>query len=479
MILDVKMPMFDVNDEKAILSEFFVSEGQYVERGAPICAIETSKAVNELTAEKSGYIRGISCKEGDAISLNETICFIVESPDQQVEKKVSKKQLSGTFSVTQRAENLAKELGVDLAKLDVKGVIREKDVRSYADSLNKSVEHESKDKLNEIRPEKLKEIQNNAGYKDLSSEEKVAFYKSAGASIGSKVKIGAGSVILAKKILIEDEVSIGENVYIEADELILRKMVTVGSNGNFVCGRINVGDVTTVAENVVIDLSGGKTNFSKVDIGKQCLVGREAYLNASRSIEVGDRTALSPRAIVYTHSFWQSVFDGYQVNFGDVIIGEDTWIGSAAQVLPKVTVGKGSIVISNSLVSTNVAPFTMVGGVPAVVVKKGIKKELSVNAKKGILADLIQEFAASAKEKGLTVDIADKKEYFELKEGNSTVYVGFGLDKVKTGGAVFDIEKNKFSGDESAFTDELRNFLRRRGILFEPIHWRYEIKKGF
>ena len=46
-------------------------------------------------------------------------------------------------------------------------------------------------------------------------------------------------------------------------------------------------------------------------------------------------------------------------------IGNDTWIGHAAIIKPEVTVGDGAIIASNAVVTRDVAPYTIVGGIPA------------------------------------------------------------------------------------------------------------------
>jgi phosphonate metabolism protein (transferase hexapeptide repeat family) len=50
-------------------------------------------------------------------------------------------------------------------------------------------------------------------------------------------------------------------------------------------------------------------------------------------------------------------------------IGHDTWIGHSAQVKPEVTVGDGAVVASGAIVTKDVAPYTVVAGVPAVRVR--------------------------------------------------------------------------------------------------------------
>lgn len=52
-----------------------------------------------------------------------------------------------------------------------------------------------------------------------------------------------------------------------------------------------------------------------------------------------------------------------------VEIGEDCWLGIGVTVLPGVTIGKGCVVAAGAVVTKDVAPFTLVGGVPAKLIR--------------------------------------------------------------------------------------------------------------
>lgn len=53
-----------------------------------------------------------------------------------------------------------------------------------------------------------------------------------------------------------------------------------------------------------------------------------------------------------------------------VIVGNDVWIGHAAILLPGVTIGDGAVIGAGAVVSRDVAPYTIVGGVPARLIRK-------------------------------------------------------------------------------------------------------------
>jgi len=109
-------------------------------------------------------------------------------------------------------------------------------------------------------------------------------------------------------------------------------------------GEISIGDGTVVYNKVEVLVHGGK-----VIIGKHCLVTR--------------RTAL----ITGGHRFNRrdELIQKQGIVCGDIRIGDDCWIGYASIVLKGVTIGDGAVVAAGSVVTRDVAPYTIVAGVPA------------------------------------------------------------------------------------------------------------------
>ncbi len=62
--------------------------------------------------------------------------------------------------------------------------------------------------------------------------------------------------------------------------------------------------------------------------------------------------------------------DGHPATKGDVVIGNDVWIGRGAKILSGVTVGDGAAIAGYSLVVKDVPPYTIVGGNPAKVIRR-------------------------------------------------------------------------------------------------------------
>ena len=61
---------------------------------------------------------------------------------------------------------------------------------------------------------------------------------------------------------------------------------------------------------------------------------------------------------------------------GDIVIGNDVWLGRECVIMPGVTIGDGAIVAAYSVVTKDVEPYSVVGGNPAHLIKKRFDDEL-------------------------------------------------------------------------------------------------------
>ena len=113
-----------------------------------------------------------------------------------------------------------------------------------------------------------------------------------------------------------------------------------------------------------------------ITIGDHVFIGVECYLDPVRPdlITIEDYVSLAGRIMILTHSEpTEPIRDlmGEDMNkFGPVVIKRGAWISVGCLLLPGVTVGENSIVAAGAVVSKDVEPYTIVGGVPAKLVKR-------------------------------------------------------------------------------------------------------------
>ena len=102
----------------------------------------------------------------------------------------------------------------------------------------------------------------------------------------------------------------------------------------------------------------------KLKIGANTVIGHRATLDARGGLTIGENVNLSSEVMVWTaqHDYRDPMFGAV---FESVIIGDYTWLGPRCIILPGVTIGEGSVVAAGAVVSKDVEPYTIVGGVPA------------------------------------------------------------------------------------------------------------------
>jgi acetyltransferase-like isoleucine patch superfamily enzyme len=108
-------------------------------------------------------------------------------------------------------------------------------------------------------------------------------------------------------------------------------------------------------------------------LGRDVGIAAGCQLNAGGGIEIGDSVLIGPGAIIWSQNHgYESPFikikdQGFER--ARVVIGEDVWIGAGSIVLPGVHLAAGTVVAAGSVVTKSTGANTVVGGVPARVLK--------------------------------------------------------------------------------------------------------------
>ena len=118
-------------------------------------------------------------------------------------------------------------------------------------------------------------------------------------------------------------------------------------------------------------------NNDKLVIGKFCSIACKAkFLMTS-----GNHTmkSLSTYTFPIFYEEWgldvSHITDAWD-NKGDIVIGNDVWIGYDAIIMSGVKVGDGAIIGTRAIVTNDVPPYTIVGGIPAKVIKKRFSDDI-------------------------------------------------------------------------------------------------------
>lgn len=108
--------------------------------------------------------------------------------------------------------------------------------------------------------------------------------------------------------------------------------------------------------------------YDKLFIGNYVCIGAEAVI-----LMGGNNTHRMDWFSCYP--FMEKITEAYLAK-GETIIGDGVWIGMRAMIMPGVKIGEGAVVASGAIVTKDVAPYTVVGGNPAKVIKKRFTDEV-------------------------------------------------------------------------------------------------------
>ena len=107
----------------------------------------------------------------------------------------------------------------------------------------------------------------------------------------------------------------------------------------------------------------------KLIIGKFCMIASDVTFIMNGANHLTNSITSYPFAI-FGHD-WSDAMEGKSYpTKGDTVIGNDVWIGYNSTIMPGVKIGDGAIIATNSIVTKDVEPYTVVGGNPAKEIKK-------------------------------------------------------------------------------------------------------------
>lgn len=128
-------------------------------------------------------------------------------------------------------------------------------------------------------------------------------------------------------------------------------------------GSLTIGDGCTF-------LGGARRSFLDVHSGGRLSFGAGTFVNSGvdirsqLSVTIGSGCLIGDEVVIQDTDFHE-VDEGGSARIGAVVIGDNVWIARRAIILPGVTIGDHAVVAAGAIVAKDVAPKTLVAGVPA------------------------------------------------------------------------------------------------------------------
>jgi len=106
-------------------------------------------------------------------------------------------------------------------------------------------------------------------------------------------------------------------------------------------------------------------------VGDDTWIGHQVMICASSRVTIGKGVDIGPRVYIGTGTHEIDFYGAHSAGLGinhDVVIADGVWLGVGCIVLPGVTIGEKSVIAAGAVVTEDVLPRVMVGGVPGRVI---------------------------------------------------------------------------------------------------------------
>ena len=508
-MLEIVLTREDANTEYALLAEWLVEDRSEVSAGQPVCVVETTKATVEVEAPGAGTIVQLYGEEVE-VELGKTIAYVAETADElasiaaDAEAKPAPKPAAGDRKATRKAVELAELHGVDLAEIDKRGFITEKDIEALlaqrkaaapaagpilagvsTDGVSLPAVFELDEADGALDPGFLSSLDHDV-FRTLPAADKVASLRAAGARIGEGVDLGEGSLVVAARIVIEDGVRLGPRATVVCEEaLAIGELTQFGGDLELRCRRAFLGAGIWGGRSVRFGGGGHRDPWATLAVGDLAFVGDEAFVNVCRPVLIGREVYLTMRSLIVTHNIGHSILEGFENRFASVVLEDRSQVGLGAVLYAGARVGRESIVASNSYVVGEIPARSFAIGVPAKVTGSSSHKLSDARQRelaRRFVDDLhellaLRGHAVSAiEDDGFEVEgtrVAFAPSYRGGVDGPAVVLALDVRGDVPDGVAVIDLLGRQVHGDGGVVLDSVREFCRKRGIKLEPGPWSY------
>lgn len=153
-----------------------------------------------------------------------------------------------------------------------------------------------------------------------------------------------------KNDLTRDSISVGDYTYFDAGNSEISFEECVTHHYDFIGDHLIIGKFCAIASGIEFIMNGCNHRLASVTTYPFNIMGGQWADHAPKLTDLPYK--------------------------GDTIIGNDVWFGQNVTVLPGITIGNGSIIAANSVVTKDIPPYTVVGGNPARQIKKRFSDEV-------------------------------------------------------------------------------------------------------
>jgi len=171
------------------------------------------------------------------------------------------------------------------------------------------------------------------------------------------------------KIKFKSKISLGKSVQI-GDYVEINALSKDG---------VKIGNNVTILRNTIIECTGVIRCLGEgLIIGNNVGISQNCFIQVRGKISIGNNVIFGPGVSLFSENHNFSDLTKYINEQGEtrkgINIEDGVWVASGATILDGVTIGANSIIAAGSIVNKDIPPFTIVGGIPAKIIKYRNKK---------------------------------------------------------------------------------------------------------
>jgi acetyltransferase-like isoleucine patch superfamily enzyme len=135
-----------------------------------------------------------------------------------------------------------------------------------------------------------------------------------------------------------------------------------------VSGDVRLGERVRVrATHVPVELAAGPG--ACITIGESSFINSGVSIGAQEQVTIGKNCAIGNYTLIMDSDFHNPYDHTLPGAAAPVVLEDDVWLGARVTVLKGVHIGRGAVVAAGAVVTRDVAPYTLVGGIPARVIR--------------------------------------------------------------------------------------------------------------
>lgn len=273
--------------------------------------------------------------------------------------------------------------------------------------------------------------------------------------IGRSVRFGRNVSIVADSIELEDHVIIQDNVSITCrGSLKVGHHGIIGSGATIQCNNLTIGSWLYSCEGLEIGAGGCNSKDSNVTVGHRVGIFERVLINPNSEVTIGDNCGIGREVQIWTHGAWLDPLAGFPSDFGPVSIGSNVWLPARCVILPNTSIGDNCVIGINSIVNKSIPAGSLAAGSPVRVLREhAYPRRKSIKEARALLRSVVNDWETEIQHKrpGLaySIDVVEDVKV-QLAVGGEETF--------------FDCLEKTTEGAVNPVSEDLRDYLRRRGI---------------